>query len=169
MTCPEELQGGLQIRIAQPGDAGAVRAFLEQLSPDSRWLRYHTPTPIVRSWMVDAVVSSDHEKHEALLAWFDGNVVGIAEWARLSGSTEAEVAIVVGDDCRRRGIAKALLDDLTRNGRSHGITAFDAAVLSVNRPTMAMIQRLAAQPTYQFDGSTIEVSIPIARSAQITS
>jgi ribosomal protein S18 acetylase RimI-like enzyme len=153
----------LAIRPAAAEDAPAVRAFLESLSEDSRWLRYHTGVPIVRSWMVDAVVASDHDSHEALLAWHDGRIVGIAEWGRVSTEDRsADVGIVVSDDCRRHGVARALLRRLVRSGRACGLESFTAHVLSTNRPMIALMQQEAPLRTVTFEGPTVAVHIPIS-------
>ena len=173
MNCPTErwdahLDGGqhVEIRAACPTDAAAVRAFLESLSEDTRWLRYHSPAPIVRSWMVDAVVRLDHELREALLALIDGRVVGVAEWGRVAHDAEtAHVAVVVDDRYRRRGIARQLLRHLAANGRAHGIDTFAASVLSVNRPTIGLIQQIAPERQTRFDGSVVEVLMPLQASA----
>jgi GNAT superfamily N-acetyltransferase len=173
MNCPQDrwetrLGSGeqIEIRVACPQDAGAVRKFLENLSEDSRWLRYHSPAPIVHSWMVDAVVGLDHQLREALLAIHDGRVVGVAEWGRVSADEQtAHIAIVVDDGFRRRGVARELLRHLAANGRAHGIDAFAASVLSVNRATMSLIQDVAPQRDTHFDGPVVEVTIPLGATA----
>lgn len=153
----------LEIRPATPSDAQKVRAFLEGLSEDSRWLRYHSPVPIVRGWMVDAVVNSDHETREALLAIDGGRVLGVAEWGiDNSQAGTAHVAVVVDEAFRRRGVARELTEYLVANAREHGIGEFVARVLSLNRPTMGLIQRVAPQRQTRFDGPTVEVRIPLS-------
>lgn len=152
----------VEIRQATRRDADAVREFLDGLSHDARWLRYHSPVPVVREWMVDAVVANDHRTREALLAIAGGRVVGVAEWGKETpGARDAHVAIVVHDDFRRRGVARELMRHLAASGRAHGIEAFAASVLSVNRPTMNLIQHLAPQRETTFDGSSVEVTIPL--------
>ncbi len=152
----------IEIRAAAPADADDVRGFFEGLSEDARWLRYHSPTPIIRTWMVDAVVRTDHQRREALLALHGGRVVGIAEWGREApDASDAHIAIVVDDTFRRRGVARELMRHLAANGRQHGIREFAASVLSVNRPTMSLIQHIAPDRTTSFDGPTIEVRIPL--------
>ena len=155
-----------EIRAACRHDAQRVREFLEHLSEDARWLRYHSPVPVVRSWMVDAVVGLDHDLREALLAVYDGRVIGVAEWGRVGPDAEtAHVAIVVDDDFRRRGVAAELMRHLAANGRSHGIEAFEASVLSVNRPTIGFVQKVAPERATRFDGPVIEMRIPLRASA----
>jgi acetate---CoA ligase (ADP-forming) len=153
----------IEIRPATPDDAGAVRMFLESLSDDTRWLRYHSGVPIIRPWMVNAVVAADHDSHEAFLAWHEGRIVGIAEWGRVDTTDRAaDVGIVVGEDCRRHGIARALLRRLARSGREQGIDSFHASVLSTNRPMIALVQHEAPVRTVTFEGPTVAVEIPIS-------
>ena len=170
MSCPKErwedvLPGGehLTIRPACDTDAARVKSFLESLSDDSRWLRYHSPAPIIRSWMVDAVAQADHDSREALLAIVDGEIVGLAEWGRMhAGDPSADVGVVVDERHRRRGIARELMRHLAASGRAHGVERFTASVLSVNRPTIAMVQDVAPVRTITFDGPTVAVEIPLS-------
>jgi ribosomal protein S18 acetylase RimI-like enzyme len=170
MTCPKDrwedvLPGGehLVIRPACDNDAERVQTFLESLSDDSRWLRYHSPAPIIRSWMVDAVARADHDKREALLALVDGEIVGLGEWGRVHpDDPSADVGVVVNERYRRRGIARELMRHLAASGRAHGIDTFTASVLSVNRPTIAMVQDVAPRRTITFDGPTVAVEIPLS-------
>lgn len=165
-TCWQKtLDGGeeLTIRLATDEDAEAVRDFLESLSDDSRWLRYHAPVPVVRTWMVNAVTQADHERREALIAEVDGRIAGLAEWGRVENDDPiADVGVVVDDRLRRRGIGRELLRHLAASGRQHGIEAFSATVLSVNRPTIALVQDVAPQRTITFDGPTVAVRIPLS-------
>lgn len=156
----------LTIRPATPCDASSVGAFLEGLSSESRLLRYHSPIPVVRWWMVEAVTAADHDQREALLALLDGRVVGVAEWGREPDvDARAHVAIAVDENVRRRGIAQALMRHLGAQARRHGITDFIATVMTVNAPTFGLIDRLAPVRTSRFDGDAVEVVIPLAASA----
>jgi len=151
------------IRSATPDDTDEVRAFLEALSRDSRWNRYHAAVPRIRSWMVNAVVGSDHDRHEALLAIDAGRIVGIADvWDALTSDRAARVAIVVSDDCRRHGIARKLMRRLARRAQQSGIETFSGTILSMNRATVALVQNIAPRRTFSFDGGTIEVRVPLS-------
>jgi GNAT superfamily N-acetyltransferase len=156
----------LEIRSAAVADGVGVRRFLEGLSSDSRWNRYHAAVPRVRSWMVDSVVRADHVCHESLVALYDGQIVGIAEWGRLDGDEPTgDIAIVVREDCRRHGIARALLRRLARNARANGIDEFTGTILSMNRATIAFVQQVAPVRTIMPDGATLEVRVPLRATA----
>ena len=156
------MQPKLEIRVATADDEADVRAFLEGLSPDTLRLRYQTGVPFIRSWMVDSVVGADHVMHEALIARNDGRVVGIAEWGRWEpGDGKADIAVVVRDDCRRHGIARALVRRLARNARDHGIDTFAGSILSTNRASLALVQNVAPTKTVRLDGPVLDVTIPL--------
>ena len=160
------VEDGLVIRSATPEDADAVFAFLERLSPDSRWLRYHTGVPRVRPWMVDADVGSDHVRHDALLAFADEQLVGVAEWGRVHDNDEiADSGIVVDESWRRRGVARLLLKHLARDARHHGIERFEAHVLASNRPMIALMQDIAPMRDVRFEGPTLSMTIPLRATA----
>lgn len=151
-----------EIRAATQDDEPAVREFLAGLSEETLRLRYHSGVPVIRSWMVDSVVLADHVLHEALIALHDGRIVGIAEWGRYEPTDEtADMAIVVRDDCRRHGIARALLRRLARNARAHGVDTFGSTILSTNRPSLALVHNVAPEKTVTFDGATVDVKIPL--------
>ncbi|HYZ91887.1 MAG TPA: GNAT family N-acetyltransferase [Actinomycetota bacterium] len=156
----------LTIRPARREDSASVTAFFEGLSSEARLLRYHSPVPIVRWWMVEAVTGTDHDRREALLAFLDGDVVGVAEWGRDPDDHDrAHVAIVVDDHVRRRGIARELMKRLTVVARVHGIRDFVATVMTINKPVFGLIERMAPVRTSNFDGDAVEVVIPLARAA----
>lgn len=155
--------GPVQIDPADARDAAEIAAFLEGLSPEARWMRYHSPVPIVRKWMVRAVADVDHDVREALLARVDGRIVGVAEWGReQEAPSRAHLAVVVDEAYRRRGIASALITRLTALARAHGITDFVATVMTVNGPALALVERLAPQRAVRWDGAALEMQIPVA-------
>ena len=152
----------LDIRVATEGDEAEVRAFLEALSADTLHMRYATGVPKVRSWMVDAVVHADHLMHEALVARNEDGIVGIAEWGRWEpGDDKADIAVVVRDDCRRHGIARALMRRLARNARLHGIDTFAGTIMSTNRASIALLQNVAPTKTVTFDGPVVEATVSL--------
>lgn len=150
------------IRAVRPDDASAVRAFLEGLSDESRRLRYHSPVPIVRWWMVEAVTASDHDQREAIIALLDDRVVGVAEWGRdPEAEGRAHVAISVDENLRRRGLAQLLTRRLAAIARQHGIDEFVANVMTVNRPVFGLLDRVAPVRSRRMDGDGVEVVIPL--------
>lgn len=163
---PTAEAGEIRICAASARDEADIAAFLQGLTPEARWMRYHSPVPIVRRWMVRAVAEVDHDVREALLARIDGRIVGVAEWGREPGDPHrAHLAVVVDDAYRRRGIASALIARLGNLAREHGISEFVATVMTVNGPALALVERLAPDRTVRWDGGALEVQIPLAAAS----
>jgi GNAT superfamily N-acetyltransferase len=159
-------RNALTIRRTEPADEAAVRGFLEALSVDSRWKRYHNAVPRVMPWMIDPVVRPDHVTHEALVACRGDTIVAIAEWGRTApDATTADMAVVVSEGCRRHGIARALIRRLARNARAQGIESFSGSILSVNRASMALLFDLGRNVSTKLDGGTVEFSVPLRMPA----
>lgn len=156
----------LTIRPAVPEDAPEVQVFLESLSSEARRLRYHSPVPIVRWWMVSSVTEVDHDRREALLAFLDGRLVGAAEWGLDPDRPDrAHIAVVVDDHVRRRGIARALIRHLGTTALGHGIHDFIATVMSSNTPVFRLIEAMAPERASRFDDGAVEVLIPLDSAA----
>jgi GNAT superfamily N-acetyltransferase len=73
----------------------------------------------------------------------------------------AEVAFVVEEDYHGQGIASCLLGHLVHIGRSKGLVQFDADVLAVNRPMLAVLERSGLPMQRQHAQDTIHVTLSL--------
>jgi GNAT superfamily N-acetyltransferase len=80
------------------------------------------------------------ERHHVLVAWADGEPVGIARLVR--DGAEAEVAVAVGDDWQRRGVGTVLADRLSADARAAGIARLRATMHADNRASLALMWRM---------------------------
>lgn len=128
-TAPmETLQDGSRVRIRsiQPSDVELERKFIEGLSPESRRYRFlcgmRTPSEALLKQLTDI----DQQRDAALIALAgDGDGQREVGAARFSANADglAEVAVVVSDDWRLRGLATLLMRRLIEVARSRGIQA----------------------------------------------
>jgi GNAT superfamily N-acetyltransferase len=83
---------------------------------------------------------------------------------RESGRTDtAEVAAVVVDDWQGRGVATALLTELTRRARARGLSRYKAIVAADNRAVLEALAKLGGRPTGGADGQVeLEFDLPSA-------
>jgi ribosomal protein S18 acetylase RimI-like enzyme len=82
-------------------------------------------------------------RHEALAAVDprDGSFVGVARYAMLGGgSTTADLAFEVVDECQGRGIGSMLVRDLLARAAENGVTDFIALTLQDNAPARALLR-----------------------------
>jgi RimJ/RimL family protein N-acetyltransferase/predicted CoA-binding protein len=132
------LKDGSTLRLRPPhdGDAAALIAFFEALSPDSRYLRFHGTRLIDRN-TVEGALETDWDSRGSLLAELVGadgalRPVALATYVRLRDPARAEVAFAVADELHGRGIATRLLERLAAHASSAGIHQFVAEVLPQN-------------------------------------
>ena len=127
------LRDGSTLRLQAPGPADYedIRAFFEQLSPESRYFRFHG---VGRGDTVArAAVEASGIDRVALIARHGGRVVAASSYEGLREPGVAEIALAVADDEQRRGIGTRMLEQLAAIGAEHGVRRFDAAVMASNR------------------------------------
>ena len=107
----------------------------------------------------------DHRRHEAIVAAdpADGSLIGSARYVQVPGEREtAEVAVVVGDDWQRRGVATALLAALSTRARENGIERFRAYVASDNTVVLDALERAGATRAAP-NGAELEFNVDVPR------
>src|SRR5262249_9649607 len=78
---------------------------------------------------------------DAQVAVRDGNMVGWAEFARMSpDSTEADLAVAVVDEWQRRGVGTTLVSALLPRCRAAGVTVVSAQVAPSNVAARAALK-----------------------------
>ncbi len=144
---PVTLRDGTElfVRAAQPWDAAAVGAFAAGLSLDALELRFFTaarPEAVAQEALIAGAVG-DRLSLLALHATAGGmEVVGHGEYARREPhSRSAEVAFLVADGYRHRGLATVLLHRLARAARAYAIREFEAEVLPENGEMLDVFRR----------------------------
>ena len=86
----------------------------------------------------------DHSDREAIIALEPGSgqALGVARYVRLSDDPQAaEVAVAVIDDWQRRGLAPALLTELSRRAQHAGLRRFVALIRADNHDALALFGR----------------------------
>jgi acetyltransferase len=141
------------IRPATPDDSEGVQAFVRALSLHSRYQRFLVALRELPEPMLQRVVRGPRKEHAALVAVPIGcdvqRVVGLAELARAVDGEEREIAVVVSEDWRRAGLARALVRTLADEARCRGWTA---AYADIRRDNLAAL-RLANGLGAVFQGS----------------
>ncbi|KQV67755.1 hypothetical protein ASC64_11080 [Nocardioides sp. Root122] len=119
------------IRSLREDDREAVLALHESVSVDTLRLRFFSPSREAGRHYVAHLFAPDNTGSAALVAVIRGRVAGLATAELLSPDT-AEVAFLVADEDRGRGLGSLLLEHLAALGRRHGVSRFEAEVLGDN-------------------------------------
>jgi acetyltransferase len=129
----------VSIRPLRLQDAGAFRAFVERLSPESRYERFQYVVKEVSPALLRLLVEADPRTHVALVALHQGEVVGEARYVR--DGDDAEFALAVADGWRRRGVGKRLLQALIASARRDGLKRLDGEVLAWNQAMLGFVEQ----------------------------
>jgi RimJ/RimL family protein N-acetyltransferase len=150
------LDGGIaRIRTVQPSDAEALHAMYEGVSADALWLRFFSVSTAVVERDIAALTRAPDDDHASLLAEIGSHVVGVATFERLGDEpTNAEVAFLVDDAHRGKGIGTLLLGQLATLASKYGIVRFVAETLPVNS-AMLHVFRDAGFPVVRQRGTTV--------------
>jgi GNAT superfamily N-acetyltransferase len=152
------------VRPLEPSDAPALASLFERLSPDSRWFRYLRPMRELPAPMLQRLAAVDHDRHEALGLFVDGELVGVAHWFRVAEDPgAADLAVEVADDHHRHGHGTVLLQQLGERAWAQGIERFTAIAATENRAVRAMLLHGPWPTSLSVQGP--ELSIELALSA----
>ncbi|MDH4094647.1 MAG: GNAT family N-acetyltransferase [Betaproteobacteria bacterium] len=127
------------IRPLQAQDGPALRAFVEGLSPASRYDRFQYVVKEVSPALLRLLVEGDPRTHVALAAFEAGTLVGEARYVREGEG--AEFAIAVADGWRRRGVGKRLFHALLEHARRDGLKRLDGEVLAWNQAMLGFVEQ----------------------------
>lgn len=132
----------LTVRDLRPDDAAVLDALMAGLSPQSRYLRFHTPTPVLSAGMRRSLLDVDGRDRVALVAEADdGAPVGIARVIRdRRRPNEGEIAVAVVDAWHRRGVGRRLVTAVAERARQAGMDRLIARVLPENAAAAGLIR-----------------------------
>jgi acyl-CoA synthetase (NDP forming)/RimJ/RimL family protein N-acetyltransferase len=156
-----------RLRPVAPRDAGALQAFLEGLSIESRWQRFFTAGADlagVARWAADV----DARDGYGLVATVGDpeRIVGHACFER-TGEARAEVAYEVADAFHGRGLGTILTAHLAQAAHADGIERFTADVLPENHDMLEVLARSGFPHDVARSGSQLTVELPTALSAAV--
>ena len=122
----------------EPSDGDKVARLFGRLSAESLYRRFFSP--------------------------IGGEIVGVAQYARSKGRSEADLAIVVADAWQRQGIGTRLVAALADRAMSQGITAFAVDVQGDNHASIRLLRRVAPGIRLAFSEGVGEGSFPLSAS-----
>jgi acetyltransferase len=162
----------LYSRLIRPDDAPRLIALFDQLSSETRRLRFHAnmdhlePEVKVAHAQVlagvdngaggGAVVAVDHQRGQQVL-------VGVLRLGPVRAG-QSEVAVVVRDDFQGRGVGYALLQRLLPLAQQMQVQTVTATIQAENLPALRLFRRLnyplQAQTSHAY--TELQIHMPIA-------
>ncbi|WP_432557470.1 GNAT family N-acetyltransferase [Granulicoccus sp. GXG6511] len=148
------------LRPVRPDDDDRLIAFYARVSPESKYLRFFAPYPVLSAKDVERFTQVDHNDRVALILTVGPNMVAIGRYDRIDDS-EAEVAFLVEDSQQGKGCGQLLLEHLAEAARERGIQRFIAEVLPQNRRMVSVFADAGYKVSREYEDGLIIVEFPI--------
>lgn len=156
------------LRPIRPDDAPRLRALHSRLSPESIYLRFLGPHPVLTEQDADRLATVDYRHTMAIVAvrkdGEDEAILGVARYAAVDPDSldEAEVAIVVEDAYQGRGLGTLLMRRLIDYARRQGVAALSAEITAGNERMMRFIRRSGLTTERRLEAGVWHIRVNIA-------
>jgi N-acetylglutamate synthase-like GNAT family acetyltransferase len=128
------------VRPAQPSDESALAEFFTHVTPDDLRFRFLTGLKTVGHDRLAAMTAIDHRQTENFLAFVDDEAAIVAT-AMLACDAEmkvGEVAIVIREDYKARGVSWDLLTHVAAYAAAKGLTTIQSVEARDNHAAIDM-------------------------------
>jgi acyl-CoA synthetase (NDP forming)/GNAT superfamily N-acetyltransferase len=156
------------LRPIGPDDEDLLVAFYQEVSAESKYLRFFAPMPRLSERDVLRFTHVDHRDRVAFVLTVATRMIAVGRFDRIPpeeakdpGVVEAEVAFLVQDAHQGRGIANLLLEHLAQAARELGIDRFVADVLPENRRMLQTFREAGYHVAGGFTDGVMRVVFPI--------
>lgn len=157
-----EVERGVTVREAVPGDAEGLGRMFARCSAETIYLRFHAPYPRVPRSVLDLMAEVDSSAGKAFVAEFDGEVIGHAMYAREhEGDLEADTAVVVEDAWASRGVGRRLFVRTREEARRDGVETLLCTTLGESHRLRDALRRDFPESRITFSGGECEVRMPL--------
>jgi len=139
---------GLQLllRPIKISDEPMLKDFFYSLSDESMYQRFISARRDIPHELLQEFVVVDYFQKMILVAVMQEgdreSICGLGQYGLNSDTYTADVALVVRDDCQKKGVAGELLSYLTYLAKRQGILGFTAEVLVGNDPVFRLFRRM---------------------------
>jgi RimJ/RimL family protein N-acetyltransferase len=146
----------------EPSEAEALRRFWSRLSLETRYRRFMIPLASLEASHLERLLNVDHRDREAIVAAVDGEIVGMASYARIESRRDvAELAVVVADAWQRRRLATRLLSALSARARRAGIARLEVVMQTDNGAALGLLRRLRPGARLAFSQGVLSGTVSI--------
>ena len=151
---PEDLEvqkttrTGLQLllRPIKISDEPLLKDFFYSLSDESMYQRFISARRDIPHELLQKFVAVDYFQKMVLVAVKEEDdrelICGLGQYGLNSDMYTADVALVVRDDCQKKGVAGELLSYLTYLAKKQGLLGFTAEVLVGNEPVFRLFKKM---------------------------
>lgn len=152
----------VRVRPANPDDVSLLGTFHAALSQESMYRRYFgIHAALTHDELVD-IATVDYRNRMAFVAINGDALIGYASFDRfVSKPDDAEIAFLVADEARHRGVATLLFESLAAYARSLGISRFIAEVLEGNNEMLQVFGATGLALERSGSDGNVEITIDL--------
>ncbi|RYU11947.1 bifunctional GNAT family N-acetyltransferase/acetate--CoA ligase family protein [Nocardioides iriomotensis] len=153
------------LRPIAPDDRELLVDFYEQVSAESKYLRFFAPMPHLSERDIQRFTDVDHHERVAFVLTVAQKMIAVGRFDTLPHEAGepvvAEVAFLVQDAHQGRGIAQLLLEHLAQAGRERGVDKFEAEVLPENVRMIQIFREAGYQVAGGYEDGVMRLVFPI--------
>jgi len=142
-------------------DKDLLVEFYDQVSAESKYLRFFAPYPRLSERDLERFTGVDHHHRVAFVITVANKMLAVGRFDRI-GEDQAEVAFLVQDAHQGRGLAQLLLEHLAQAGRERGIGKFVAEVLPENQRMTQIFREAGYHVAGGFEDGVMRLEFPIS-------
>jgi len=154
------------LRPINVDDEALLVEFYEEVSAESKYMRFFAPMPRLSDKDVKRFTNVDHHDRVAFVLTVAKLIIAVGRFDRIPGENdlgeEAEVAFLVQDAHQGRGIAQLLLEHLAQAGRERGVLKFVAEVLPENQRMIQIFREAGYHVAGGFEDGVMRFEFPIS-------
>jgi RimJ/RimL family protein N-acetyltransferase len=154
----------VRFRAIKPSDVEEMRRLFYRFSDRSVYYRYFSPVKTMPHAKMQDYVNVDYRKTMSIVALVgepgEGRIIAEARYVRFPDKPYADVAFVVDDAYKGRGIGTFLFYRLIDIARERGIEGFKADVLATNQAMLKVFEKAPFPIQAVLDGGAYELTIP---------
>lgn len=164
---------GFTFRPMHPSDTRALQEFFYSHSEETVSMRYGH----IKDRMTDESaykLTSVDQSVDLAFALFEEKgqrqeIEAIGRFYQDPSGNSAEVAFMVGENVRRHGMSRFLLDELAQVAQKRGIKTFWASVLKRNKPMAALFTKFGAEKESYLGEDSDEFTMDVAKLLKLIS
>jgi len=155
--------GRVLIRPIRPEDAPLSKAFVEGLSPESRYFRFMNALKELSPYQLMKLTQIDYDREMAFIA-IEGEgsaarEAGVVRYAINPDGESCEFAIVVADDWQGRGLARRLMEIAIAAAKQKGLKHMTGEFLAENTRMLKFVASLGFDLQVHPDDSALRFGV----------
>lgn len=151
------------LRPVKISDEPLIKEFFYALSDESLFTRFISARKDMPHRMLQEFVVIDYTAEMVILAIVEDDemelLVGLGQYSIDERRHTAEVAVVVRDDCQKKGIGSELLSYLTYLAKRQGLLGFSAEVMVGNRSMLRLFEEMQFDIKKSLDSGVYELGM----------